>query len=510
MASYTSIASATQEVISNNIRASNVMAYMAAVQFMDAQVGRLLDSLKQFPALYANTIVIFISDHGFSLGEKKHWGKWGLWETDIRVPMIIYFPQIPGGVQIQKAVSYLDIFPTICALTETPLPRYPDGKIYTDGIDITPLLFRPDLQYELPAVTTYKRTGGNGSCFPHYSIRNERFHYIRYQNNNAEEMNNTCDSLSASFQEEFYDIGLYRETDPNEWNNLSTNAQYRPMIQFLSQWIPDSSFYLQPTLKIIPEIVNTSCYYSIADSIFLSAEIYDANGELLTETNALYEPVWFATWMEDTLYGLETSLTLQHIDLDFLFSNTELIFYAGIKDLESRQIVALTPISIFTDIAGAPSITFETLPQIDNGIFIYNVQTTGAIEQIQWDYGDGFTYIGTEPPLHNYALPGVYTITVTILFGNNCSKTITTQFTTQEFASTQNNLLLWPNPASHLLNVTVFTDTGGILRFFDLTGREILSYVFNRSAPGNYVYDISGLAPGIYFIHLEDNKNNSI
>lgn len=496
-----------KEMVANNIRAADVMAYIAAVQFMDTQVGRLLDSLSQFPSLYENTIVIFMSDHGFSLGEKRHWGKWGLWETDIRVPMIIYHPELAGGVQIQKAVSYLDIFPTICGLTNTPLPRFENGEIYTDGIDISTLLLQPELQYELPAVTSYKRTGGNGSCFPHYSIRNERFHYIRYQNNNADTINNSCDYTSASFEEEFYDIGLNRETDPFEWNNLHTNEQYRPMMQFLSQWIPDSNLYLSPTLKIIPAIVEPLCLSSPTDSIFFSAQLYDATGVSLIDSNELFETIWFATWMDDTLYGQQTAMLLQDVYSKILVNGDGLVLYAAIILKESNEIVALNLLNIYKEDLQMRNITFETMALDDFGLKIFNIVISGEYNQLTWSFGDGGSFVGANPPVYYYLDSGTYAIQVLMEFGDGCTRTETHPFTTLPEFSEIDKLIIWPIPSEAILNATIISENSGTLKIVDLTGREVQVINYNQTVPTHYQIDISKIADGVYYIYLMNDSS---
>ncbi|HIG26984.1 MAG TPA: sulfatase, partial [Verrucomicrobiales bacterium] len=66
-------------------------AYLACVSFVDAQAGKVLDALEAGP--YAdNTIIVFWSDHGQHIGEKRHWRKQALWEESTRVPLSIHVP----------------------------------------------------------------------------------------------------------------------------------------------------------------------------------------------------------------------------------------------------------------------------------------------------------------------------------------------------------------------------------------------------------------------------------
>ena len=65
-----------------------IQAYRASVSFVDAQVGRVLEALKD-NGLEDNTLVVFVSDHGYHLGEHGHWQKQTLFEKATRVPLIV-------------------------------------------------------------------------------------------------------------------------------------------------------------------------------------------------------------------------------------------------------------------------------------------------------------------------------------------------------------------------------------------------------------------------------------
>jgi iduronate 2-sulfatase len=71
-------------------------AYCAATSFMDAQLGRVLDSLDR-NQLWDNTIVIFVGDHGYHTGERNWWNKNTLFERSCRAPLIIAAPGMKGG-----------------------------------------------------------------------------------------------------------------------------------------------------------------------------------------------------------------------------------------------------------------------------------------------------------------------------------------------------------------------------------------------------------------------------
>ena len=103
-----------------------VAGYYAAVSFMDAQVGRVLDWLDQ-TGLAENTIVIFTSDHGYHLGEHDFWAKVSLHEESAKVPLIISVPGKKPGVS-DSFVELLDLFPTTAQLCGLEVPARLQGK----------------------------------------------------------------------------------------------------------------------------------------------------------------------------------------------------------------------------------------------------------------------------------------------------------------------------------------------------------------------------------------------
>ena len=106
--------------MSESQKQKTISAYMASVQFMDTQVGRLMTALDRLK-LRDNTIVIFISDHGYNLGEHDCWSKVSLWEGSVRVPMIITAPgslyKNKKGKTNNEIVELIDLYPTLTDLT---------------------------------------------------------------------------------------------------------------------------------------------------------------------------------------------------------------------------------------------------------------------------------------------------------------------------------------------------------------------------------------------------------
>jgi len=182
-----------------------VQGYLASIHFVDRCVGRVLDALESSPHA-ENTVVVLWSDHGWHLGEKKHWRKFALWEEATRVQMIWRAPGVTeAGQRCPAPVNLLDLYPTLtdlCGLDPNPA---------VEGRSLRPLLENPGADWNRPALTTHGR--GN------HALRDHRWRYIRY----------------ADGSEELYD----HEDDPLEHDNLADDPAHQAVIERLATYLPD-------------------------------------------------------------------------------------------------------------------------------------------------------------------------------------------------------------------------------------------------------------------------------
>jgi arylsulfatase A-like enzyme len=200
-----------------------IQGYLAALAFSDAMVGRLLENLSK--SAYAdNTIVVIWSDHGWQLGQKNHWRKFALWENVNRSVLMIKVPKtavLPNGsAKGQKTTnltSLLDIYPTLADLCQLPKPRELDGK------SLVPILKNPHKKVLRPIITTYD--------YGSYSVRYDKWHYIRYIDDS----------------EELYDL----DNDPQEWYNLDKKPDLMKIKAKMAGFIPKNPAYL-PETSLIP------------------------------------------------------------------------------------------------------------------------------------------------------------------------------------------------------------------------------------------------------------------
>ena len=183
-----------------------LQAYYASVSYMDAQVGRVLDALKE-KGLEDNTIVVFSSDHGYLLGHHQKFQKQHLFEEATRVPFIISVPWLKEqhGRGTHKITELIDLYPTLAELAGIPAP----GNL--QGTSLTPLLIDTQSpQWTKDAAFTVSRSGGE-------TIRTAewRFTHWGFGENGTE----------------LYDL----KKDPGEFTNQAQNPEYAAVVERLKK-----------------------------------------------------------------------------------------------------------------------------------------------------------------------------------------------------------------------------------------------------------------------------------
>ncbi|MCP4590439.1 MAG: sulfatase-like hydrolase/transferase [bacterium] len=101
--------------------------YDAEVFYVDQQLGRLLDALKN-QERYDSTVIVVVADHGQGLGDHDHWYHRILYQEQIRVPLVMRLPGGPKGRVIPELVRTIDILPTILEALEVNPPERSDGR----------------------------------------------------------------------------------------------------------------------------------------------------------------------------------------------------------------------------------------------------------------------------------------------------------------------------------------------------------------------------------------------
>lgn len=488
------------------------ITYIAAVQYIDAQIGRVLETLNSYPELQQNTIVVLIGDNGYALGEKRHWTKWALWETDLRVPMVIADPQRPGGQIVTKTVSLLDLYPTFCDMAGVNYPMRSDGTKYLDGHSMLPMLETPDIRYECPSIASYKQTGGVGSCSPQFSVRNERWHYIRYQkNNDGTLLSGECDSDYVGFETELYEIGIQRETDPYEWNNIAANSDYAPVMNFLDQWLPDSSMYLKKTFGTYINLGALDCYVDVEDGLFVHADLTDTNGISIALPDTL-QLRWRNNKTEDAFYGNDITIDLSSFPDDVFTGDPKMMLYAELIGTDTTIIQGFDLAYVYVDATNQPNCSFAINPLDALTILVTDIEEVGTYHSAWWDFGDGQIDTSIVPPPHTYATPGSYLVSRVIQYGNDSCEAVFTQNITLDTNQSGSGITVFsfPNPADTYFQIFVSAvSTYSAVELYDLSGRKVEGVRFlSGSNPLFLTLDTSEMKPGMYIARISTDQGN--
>jgi iduronate 2-sulfatase len=176
-----------------------VGGYYASVAYMDAQVGKVLDALKEV-GRDKDTIVIFTSDHGYHLGEHDFWAKVSLREESASVPLIISVPGKKPAV-CNSLTELLDLYPTVANLCGLEIPDRIQGK------DISLMLDDPVHSVRKTAFSVAPSRKG-------FLLREDHWAYIQYGEN-------------ARGGIELFDM----RTDPKQYTNLAENPDYTKVVE---------------------------------------------------------------------------------------------------------------------------------------------------------------------------------------------------------------------------------------------------------------------------------------
>jgi len=186
-----------------------IRAYISSITWVDWNVGRVLAELDRL-GLRDNTIIVFLADHGYQLGEKGKWSKAGsLFEMGTRVPMMISVPDGKGNSQTcTRIVESLDIYPTLVELCGLP------KQTVLEGTTLTPLLNRPDADWDKPAFSVWSE---DGKTLHGVAVRTQEWRYAEFGKN----------GINGAML-------LDPKADPLEMKNLANEAKYKSVCAKLS------------------------------------------------------------------------------------------------------------------------------------------------------------------------------------------------------------------------------------------------------------------------------------
>ncbi len=171
----------TQQIPTAQQAAEMRHGYLANISYMDAQVGKVLDALQQ-SGVADQTVVVFVSDHGYHVGEHSLWGKTSNFERDAQVPLLIRAPAIDrAGRRTTSLAELVDLFPTLVDLCDLPHPRG------LEGTSLVPVLHDSERSVKVAAFTQhprpayYDRTPTKEPTAMGVSVRTDRGRYTEWR-----------------------------------------------------------------------------------------------------------------------------------------------------------------------------------------------------------------------------------------------------------------------------------------------------------------------------------------
>lgn len=219
----------TNLVLSDFKQRELIHGYYACISYIDAQIGKVLDALRERGDL-ENTIIVLWGDHGWHLGDHRLWGKHTNFEQATRVPYMIMDASVRPQ-KIDAPVELLTVYPTLCELAGLEVPKNLDGQSVAG-------LMKTGQECQMPtyAVSQFPRGNRMG-----YSLRTAQYRYTVWVEWKGEQTN-----FEQIVAEELYD---YKQ-DAEEKKNLVRDTVYRNELnQMKSLWIDFKSTRCSMNLK---------------------------------------------------------------------------------------------------------------------------------------------------------------------------------------------------------------------------------------------------------------------
>lgn len=174
-----------------------IRGYMASTTYADAQMGKVIQALKD-EGLYDNTIIVMWGDHGYHLTDHGKWRKNTGYNISLRSPLIIKTPNNNKAQVVENVVQNIDIYPTLLELLNIEKPK----DITLHGTSLVPLLKNEKIDWEDIAYTC---AVGN------FGLVTDRYRFTKLKDGGYH----------------LFDL----KEDPHEWNNLAKNKKYKNLIQ---------------------------------------------------------------------------------------------------------------------------------------------------------------------------------------------------------------------------------------------------------------------------------------
>mgnify|MGYP003322857085 FL=1 len=183
----------------------SLKGYYRMIGGVDKELGKIREMLTK-KGIADNTIIVWMGDNGYFLGERQMAGKWLMYDNSVRVPLIIYDPRVKKHHDVEDMVANVDLAATILDFSGVK------SDLKTHGISLVPYVYNGSSKYKRKELMI-EHLWDFQPIPPSEGIRTEQWKYFRYR------------TIKAT--EELYDL----ENDPQELNNLASNTKYKIILQ---------------------------------------------------------------------------------------------------------------------------------------------------------------------------------------------------------------------------------------------------------------------------------------
>ena len=213
-------------------------AYYNSVEYLDANVGRMLDALEE-SGLDETTLIVYVSDHGYLLDHHGRFEKHMMWEEVVRVPLVIRHPRLPPATEA-ALVELVDVMPTILDILDVPPVEGLDGRSLLG-------LLKGDTDEHRDIVFSEYFHDNKAM------VRTERWKYVFATGKEDLALGYETGLGPSGLDERLYDV----IADPGEFNDLAEDAASAEVLREMREKLLGVFLQTDPRAQDVPDGLTT-------------------------------------------------------------------------------------------------------------------------------------------------------------------------------------------------------------------------------------------------------------
>jgi choline-sulfatase len=214
-------------------KAGSIAAYYTSAEFLDRSIGRVLDALDR-SGCADDTIVVYLADHGYLLGQHGRFEKHCGFDPAIRVPLIVRAPGTQPGSSPRALVQSIDLVPTMLDLCGVQIPSRVQGK------SLAPILHGQTDRHRDQLFIEYSE---NAEGY----VRTDRWKFIYCAGNRARQDGYATANPTPGRTIRLYDL----QNDPDEFTNLADRPEHADRV---TDFTAQLAHHMRTTARL-PELV---------------------------------------------------------------------------------------------------------------------------------------------------------------------------------------------------------------------------------------------------------------